>query len=183
MSYCSIIEYRGGAGMNEGYMRINQQRWNELVGVHEKSAFYDHEFPLCGWQYFSEMETGEDGWSRFREPFPGRGDDRANIFLGPAITQSAGLEVDYPLTCAQQPGVRIPFTGGDTEIGLGIGQHCLGTPQCLEGFGAVNQPANRRLEPFVALQARIIRPVALEQIEIALLFGLRGFFRQRSTGC
>jgi SAM-dependent methyltransferase len=27
--------------MNEEYMHINQQRWNEMVGVHEKSAFYD----------------------------------------------------------------------------------------------------------------------------------------------
>src|SRR5947207_9487917 len=86
--------------MNEKYMRINQQRWDEMVGVHEKSAFYDvagfkagrnslaplereelgnallseglsidffHEFPFCGWQYFSDMETGEDGWSRLRD--------------------------------------------------------------------------------------------------------------------
>jgi SAM-dependent methyltransferase len=27
--------------MNEEYMTINRQRWNEMVGVHEKSAFYD----------------------------------------------------------------------------------------------------------------------------------------------
>ena len=27
--------------MNEEYMHINQQRWDEMVGIHEKSAFYD----------------------------------------------------------------------------------------------------------------------------------------------
>jgi len=27
--------------MNEEYMHINQQRWDEMVGVHAKSAFYD----------------------------------------------------------------------------------------------------------------------------------------------
>lgn len=26
-----------------------------------------HEFPFCGWQYFSDMETGEDGWCRFKD--------------------------------------------------------------------------------------------------------------------
>jgi len=26
-----------------------------------------HEFPFCGWQYFSDMETGEDGWSRLKD--------------------------------------------------------------------------------------------------------------------
>ena len=26
-----------------------------------------HEFPFCGWSYFSEMEVGEDGWSRFKD--------------------------------------------------------------------------------------------------------------------
>src|SRR5205085_3637204 len=31
----------GEAAMNEEYMRINQQRWDEMVGVHAKSAFYD----------------------------------------------------------------------------------------------------------------------------------------------
>ena len=31
------------------------------------SIDFFHEFPFCGWQYFSDMETGEDGWSRLRD--------------------------------------------------------------------------------------------------------------------
>ena len=31
------------------------------------SIDFFHEFPFCGWQYFSDMETGEDGWSRLKD--------------------------------------------------------------------------------------------------------------------
>jgi SAM-dependent methyltransferase len=47
--------------MNEEYMRINQQRWNEMVGVHEKSAFYDVAGFKAGRNTIAPLEREELG--------------------------------------------------------------------------------------------------------------------------
>src|ERR1700736_215366 len=61
VSYCCIIEYGGEAGMNEEYMHINQQRWDEMVGVHEKSAFYDVAGFKAGRNSLAPLEREELG--------------------------------------------------------------------------------------------------------------------------
>ena len=50
-----------GAAMNEEYMHINQQRWNEMVGVHEKSAFYDVASFKAGRNTVAPLEREELG--------------------------------------------------------------------------------------------------------------------------
>jgi len=47
--------------MNEEYMHINQQRWNEMVGVHEKSAFYDVAGFKAGRHTLAPLEREELG--------------------------------------------------------------------------------------------------------------------------
>src|SRR5437588_12459313 len=61
VSYCCIREYGGGTGMNEEYMHINQQRWNEMVGFHEKSAFYDVTSFKAGRNTVAPLEREELG--------------------------------------------------------------------------------------------------------------------------
>ena len=47
--------------MNEKYMHINQQRWDEMVGVHEKSAFYDVAGFKAGRNSLAPLEREELG--------------------------------------------------------------------------------------------------------------------------
>ena len=47
--------------MNEKYMHINQQRWDEMVGVHEKSAFYDVAGFKAGRNSLAPLEQEEVG--------------------------------------------------------------------------------------------------------------------------
>ncbi len=47
--------------MNEEYMHLNQQRWNEMVGVHEKSAFYDVTGFKAGRNTIAPLEREELG--------------------------------------------------------------------------------------------------------------------------
>ena len=47
--------------MNEEYMHINQQRWNEMVGVHEKSEFYDVASFKAGRNTVAPLEREELG--------------------------------------------------------------------------------------------------------------------------
>src|SRR5438067_11774610 len=47
--------------MNEEYMHINQQRWDEMVGVHEKSAFYDVAGFKAGRNTLAPLEREELG--------------------------------------------------------------------------------------------------------------------------
>ena len=47
--------------MNEEYMHINQQRWDEMVGVHEKSAFYDVAGFKAGRNSLAPLEREELG--------------------------------------------------------------------------------------------------------------------------
>ena len=47
--------------MNEEYMHINQQRWDEMVGVHAKSAFYDVAGFKAGRNSLAPLEREELG--------------------------------------------------------------------------------------------------------------------------
>ncbi len=49
-------------GWNHSFSEI----FNALLSAGLSIDFL-HEFAFCGWQYFSDMETGEDGWSRFKD--------------------------------------------------------------------------------------------------------------------
>src|SRR6266567_3692889 len=108
----------------------------------------------------------------FVQAAPGRGDDGPNILIWSAIAQLARVQVKDPFACAQQPGVGIPVTRGDAQVGLGIGQHRLCAPQRLEGFGTFDEGARGDFEPFIVFDAWIIDFPALEEIRIELLFGL-----------
>lgn len=46
---------------NNDYMKVNQKRWDELVGIHEKSAFYDVAGFKAGRISVSELERQELG--------------------------------------------------------------------------------------------------------------------------
>jgi len=48
--------------MSEKAIELAQSLAKELAIID-----FFHEFPFCGWQYFSDMETGEGGWSRLKD--------------------------------------------------------------------------------------------------------------------
>ena len=76
----------------------------------------------------------------------------------------------------------IPFSGGDAQVGLRIGENGLGAFQFLEGFGASDERAGHRLEPFVVLQAGILSFATPQQVGIQVLFSLGRFLGKLCAG-
>ena len=58
----TVLTNKTEYGWNHSFSEI----FNALLSAGLSIDFL-HEFAFCGWQYFSDMETGEDGWSRFKD--------------------------------------------------------------------------------------------------------------------
>ncbi len=98
----------------------------------------------------------------FIQAAPHRWDDGPNVLFWPALAQFARVQVKHSLPCTEQPGVGIPLPGGDAEVGLGVGEDCLGAPQRLEGFGAFDEHARCGFEPFVVFDAWVFGPTTFK---------------------